>query len=168
MPAKPKRPHKKKDSDGHAGEMEEQVQVSQQQEAGKQGQANKKAVASELPAPGDLARHDSHGTEKWRRDFDEHVNRSLKKHAEQLKATKEISRQLIAKMQAMEEMGEIYRQVDKRLKDGEWDKCRGLPRELQREMLKQIYAEELVARMQQDALIKRQQIGKSIAFGESS
>ncbi len=155
MPAKPKRPRKRKESDSHTGKIEEHVQASQQQEAGKQEQANKKALASELPAPDDLASHDFYGTEKWRRDFDEQVKRSLKKHAEQLKATKEITRQLIAKMHAMEEMGEIYRQqVDKRLKDGEWDKCRGLPREQQREILAQIYSEELVARMQQDVFNK--------------
>jgi hypothetical protein len=59
---------------------------------------------------------------------------------------------MLAKMQAMQEMGEIYRQVDKRLKDGEWDKCRGLSRDQQREVLTQIYNEELVGRMQQDVL----------------
>jgi hypothetical protein len=61
---------------------------------------------------------------------------------------------LLAKMQGMQEMGEIYRQVGKRLKDGEWDKCRGLPREQQREILSQIYGEELVVRMQQDVFNK--------------
>jgi hypothetical protein len=62
---------------------------------------------------------------------------------------------LLAKLQAMQEMGKIYRQqVDKRLKDGEWDKCRGLPRERQREILSQIYGEELVVRMQQDVFNK--------------
>ncbi|MDZ7361630.1 MAG: hypothetical protein ONB46_13035 [candidate division KSB1 bacterium] len=69
--------------------------------------------------------------------------------------TKVITRQILAKMQAMAEMGEIYRQeVNKRLKDGEWDKCRGLPREQQREILSQIYGEELVLRMQQDLFNK--------------
>ncbi len=154
MPAKPKRPHKKKESDSRAGEMEEHVQTSQRQKTGKQEQANKKTLGSELPAQDDAASDDFYGTKKWRRDFEEHMNRSSKEHAEQLKATREINRQLIAKMQAMEEMGEIYRQVDKRLKDGEWDKCRGLPREQQREILSQIYSEELVARMQQDVLNK--------------
>jgi hypothetical protein len=121
---------------------------------GSEKQADEKAGASEPPVPDNSAGHGFYSTEKWRRDFEEHVNRSLKEYAEQFKAIKEVDRQLIAKMQAMEEMGEIYRQVDKRLKDGEWDKCRGLPREQQREMLKQIYAEELVVRMQQDVLNK--------------
>jgi hypothetical protein len=122
--------------------------------ASSEKQANLKAGASELPAPGNSASHGFFSTEKWRRDFEEYVNRSSKEHEERRKATREINRQLIAKMQAMEEMGEIYRQVDKRLKDGEWDKCRGLPREQQREVLKQIYAEELVVRMRQDVFNK--------------
>ncbi|MGH7450468.1 MAG: hypothetical protein ACRENG_03925 [bacterium] len=122
--------------------------------AGSEKQANKKTLANEPLTPDDSANHDFFGTEKWRHDFDEQVNRSLKEHDEQRKATNEITRQLIAKMQAMEEMGEIYRQVDKRLKDGEWDKCRGLLREQQREILAQIYCEELVARMQQDVFNK--------------
>ncbi len=121
--------------------------------------ANKKVLAGELTSPvnsasHDLAKTDPFNTEKWRRDFDEHAKRSLKEHEEQLKATKEISRQILAKIQAMEEMGEIYRQVDKRLKDGEWDRCRGLPREQQKEVVSQIYGEELVAKMQQDVLNK--------------
>jgi hypothetical protein len=137
--------------------------------ASSEKQANLKAGASELPAPGNSASHGFFSTEKWRRDFEEYVNRSSKEHEERRKATREINRQLIAKMQAMEEMGEIYRQVDKRLKDGEWDKCRGLPREQQRERyyhkstLKNSWSE-----CSKTSLIKRQQIGKSIAFGESS
>lgn len=154
MPAKPKRPREKRVSDSHAGKTEEHPQVSQRREAGKQEQANKKALVREVPAPDDSANHDFYGTEKWRRDFEEYVNRSSKEHEERRKASKEINRQLLAKMQAMQEMGEIYLQVDKRLKDGEWDKCRGLPREQQREVPKQIYAEELVVRMQQDVLNK--------------
>lgn len=154
MPAKLKRSHKKKESNSHTGEREEHAHASQQREAGKKEQTNKKVLASELSTPNDSANHDFYSTEKWRRDFEELMNRSSKKHAEQLKATQELNRQLIAKMQAMQEMGEIYRQVDKRLKDGEWDKCRGLPRERQREILSQIYSEELVVRMQQDVFNK--------------
>jgi hypothetical protein len=64
---------------------------------------------------------------------------------------KEMGLQLVAKAQAVVEMGEIYRQqVQTRLDEGEWDSCRGLPREQQREVLAQIYCEELVAKMQQD------------------
>ncbi|MCI0697454.1 hypothetical protein L0337_36280 [candidate division KSB1 bacterium] len=151
MPAKPKSPRKKKES---GSQMKKHAQADQWQKTVKQEQANKKTLVSELPAQDNTDADDSYGTKKWRRDFEEHVNRSLKEHAEQLKAIKEINRQLIAKMQAMQEMGEIYRQVDKRLKDGEWDKCRGLPREQQREILSQIYSEELVVRMQQDVFNK--------------
>jgi len=65
---------------------------------------------------------------------------------------REFNKAMLAKMQAKQELGEIYEQVGKRLNDGEWDKCRGLPREQQRAMLREIYNEELVIRMQQDVL----------------
>ncbi len=70
---------------------------------------------------------DSYGTKKLLRYFEEYAKRSSEEYEKQRKATKEIRRQLLAKAQAKMEMGEIYRQVDKRLKAGEWDRCRGLP-----------------------------------------
>lgn len=89
--------------------------------------------------------------EKCVGDFEAFAGRLLRKLDKIHKSVDETTQQLLAKMQAMQEMGEIYRQqVDKRLKAGEWDKCRGLPREQQREILAQIYSEELVVRMQQD------------------
>jgi len=120
--------------------------------------SNKKALTSESPksveSPRPGATKDVFSLEKWRRDFDEYAKHSLQEQDKQLKATKEITRRLLAKMQAMQEMGEIWQQVDKRLKDGEGDRCRGLSREQQKEVLAEIYNDELVAKMQQDVLNK--------------
>lgn len=94
--------------------------------------------------------NDPLGTRKWLRDLDEYAKRLAEKDKEQRKATNEIHGKILAKMQAMQEIGDIDQQVRKRLQDGEWDKCRGLPREQQRKILKQIHDEELVLRMQQE------------------
>lgn len=94
------------------------------------------------------------GAEKLIGEFEEFANRLLRKLDKIHQFIDETMPPLLAKMQAMQEMGEIYRQIDKRLKDGEWDKCRGLPREQQREILSQMYCEELVAKMQQDVFNK--------------
>ena len=83
--------------------------------------------------------------EKWVRDFDEFANRLLRKLDKISRSMDETMQQALAKMQAMQVMGEIHQQVKQRLQEG-W--IRGLSREQAREVLTQKYNEELLARLQ--------------------
>lgn len=94
--------------------------------------------------------NDSFSGSQWLRDLDERAKRWDEENRAARQESIEIGKQLVAKMQAMQEMGDLSERVRKRLLDGEWDKCRGLPREQQHQILKQMNDEELVLRMQQD------------------
>jgi hypothetical protein len=83
--------------------------------------------------------------EKWASDFEEFANRLLCKLDKIDKFVNETMQQLLAKMQAALEMGEIYQQASQRLPEG-W--TRGLSREQAREVLTQKYNEELLAKLQ--------------------
>jgi|GEM_PF-6204685 len=89
--------------------------------------------------------NETFGAEKWVGDFEEVANRLLRKLDKIDKSVDETMQQLLAKMQAMLEMGEIYRQASQRLPEG-W--TRGLSREQAREVLTQKYNEELLAKLQ--------------------
>jgi hypothetical protein len=88
---------------------------------------------------------DTFSTEKRHREFEEQMNRALECSRAQFRERREMSRQMLSKMQAMLEMGEIYRQASQRLPEG-W--TRGLSREQAREVLTQKYNEELLAKLQ--------------------
>jgi hypothetical protein len=90
---------------------------------------------------------DTFSTEKWRREFEEQMDRDSEHSRAQFREMREMSRQMLSKMQAMLEMGEIYRQASQRLPEG-W--TRGLSREQAREMLTQKYNEELLGKLRGD------------------
>jgi len=90
---------------------------------------------------------DFYGRNQWLRVLDEQAKRWDEENREARQASIEIGKQLVAKMQAMQEMGDLAERTHKRLLDEEWDRCRDLPREQQCMILKQMNDEELVLRM---------------------
>jgi hypothetical protein len=88
--------------------------------------------------------NETFAAEKCIGDFEEFANRLLRKLDKLHQSIDETMPQLLAKMQAVQEMGEIYRQARQSLQEG-W--TRGLSREQAREVLSEKYNEELLARL---------------------
>jgi hemoglobin-like flavoprotein len=101
-----------------------------------------KVLKAKPQTPVDSAKldEDPYGIKKFLHDLEEHVKRFSEEHQEQLKADKEIARQLLAKMRDIQELDELHPLVKERF-IAQYDKYRELSREQKHQVLKQLYIE---------------------------